>query len=246
MDQQSLTVQPTATTGASELCSPGLRKLLIEGEDSGGACRLIALNATLRAECQRVLPVLENAKVPATDAEALEIIARRMVAYGITANAAYSHGVTWESYLSALEGLPPHAIEDAFDRWGRGEGVKDVVAAGFPPRPPQLALLAQTAKREVFSAVYRARKALEHVEKTGVEWTPERKRIEREKMIAAGYLNQDGSPNMGDLKLRGMPEHERPRQSSQEAAEAIRRSAEARDRGMPVSRRHADDVGDVI
>ncbi len=248
MEQQSLITQPSDISRTSPQLSAGLRKLLVEGDDSGGACRLIALNATLRAECQRVLPMLEAAKAPATELQTLEVIARRMVAYGVTSNLAFSHGVTWDSYVGAFEGLPLYAIEDAFDRWDRGEGVKDIAAAAFPPRPPQLALLAVQAKQEVFTAAYRAKKALAHVEKEGVEWTRERRLAERQKMIDAGYLNPDGSPNI-TLKSRGMPSAPRPAFSQHELAEQLRRTdAEARRGGAPVSRRHfeAADPGDVI
>lgn len=244
----ALTQQQNATLSASKLCSPGLKKLLIEADDSGGACRIIALNAKLRAECHDLLPMLEAQKAPATAEQTLEVVMRRMVAYGVTANLAFSHGVTWESYVAGLEGLPIHAIEDAFDRWDRGEGVKDIVAAGFPPRPPQVALLAQQAKQEIFTAAYRARKALDHVEKTGAEWTHERKAAEKAKMIELGYLNPDGTANLNGFSLKGMPQPEKPRWTPHELAERLRQSdAQARQGGAPINRGHIEaDPGDVI
>lgn len=247
-EERQLTILPSGTPESTRQLSPGLRKLLTEGDASDGACRIIALNATLRAECQAALPALAAAKEPATEVEALEVISRRMVAYGVTTNLAFSHGVTWDSYVTALEGVPLHAIEDAFDRWDRGEGVKDIEAAGFPPRPPQIALLAIKAKQDIYTAVYRARKALEHVEKRGIEWTAERKAAERQKMIEAGYLNPDGTPNMS-LKARGMPKAPKPSRSQHEIAEELRRTdAQARQGGAPISRAHIEpqDVGDVI
>ncbi len=232
--QGQLITQPSGTRPASALLSPGLKKLLTEGDDAGGACRLIGLNATLRAECERVLPELEAAKVRAEPEAILELVARRMVAYGITANMAYSHGVTWESYVTALEGFPLYAIEAAFDRWDRGEGTKgDVAAAGYPPRPPQLAILAAPGKTELWTAAYRARKALEHVERSGADWTPERKRAERQKMIDLGFLNPDGTPNL-QLRPKTVPLAQRPRQSPQEVAERLR------------SMSGHDDIGDVV
>lgn len=250
--QLALISPQSVMQAGSGLLSPGLKKLLVEGEDSGGACRLIALNRTLRAECERVLPVLEEAKTPALDAQVLEIVARRMVAYGITTNAAYQHGVTWESYLAGLRGMPAYAIEDAFDRWDRGEGTNGNLAfAGLPPKPPQIAILAQAGKTEIWTAAYRARKALDHVEKAAQHFTPEQRAAERQKMIDAGYLNPDGSPNLTP-SLKGMPEAPRPRHSPQELAAALRATdAAARHGGAPISRRHiepppVDDVGDVL
>lgn len=247
-DKQLALITPqNAMQRESGELSPGLKKLLTQGEDSGGACRLIALNRTLRAECERMLPVLEEQKAPAERAQALEIIARRMVAYGITENLAYQHGVRWDSYVAGLEGMPAYAIEDAFDRWDRGEGVTKIEYAGIAPKPPQLAILAQAGKAEIWTAAYRARKALEHVEKTGVEWTPERKAAERQKMLDLGLLNPDGSPNLS-LSAKGMPEPHRPRYSPQELAAQLRATdAAARHGGAPISRRHIeDDVGDVL
>lgn len=234
----------------SELWPQGLRKLLLEGEDSGGACRLIAINPTLRRQCEEMLPQLERAKEVATEEEILMLLVRHAPAYGVHAKSPGEWSALFDSYLNILNGLPLYAIEDAFLRWGRGEGHKDVRMAGFYPKAPQLFLLAEKGKAEVWTAAYRARKALEHVEKTGVEWTPERKAEERQKMIDAGYLNADGSPNLS-LGPKGMPEPHRPRLSPQELAAQLRATdAAARHGGAPISRHHiqppVDDVGDVL
>ena len=205
---------------------------------------MIALNATLRSECERVLPSLDAAKSPATPAEILEVIVRKMPAYGVTAKHANEWGVTFESYLTALDGFPLYAVEDAFARWDRGEGTKTIEAAGFPPRPPQVALLAQEGKREIFTAAYRARKALLQVEKRGVEWTAERKREERQKMIDQGLLTPEGKPNF-TVGAKPMPNV--PRRDPHEVAEQLR-NAEARRMGAPISRSHAEpeDSGEVL
>lgn len=249
--QGQLITPPSGTRTGSGLLSPGLKKLLTEGADSGGACRLISLNRTLRAECERVLPALEAAKEPATDEQVLEIVARRMVAYGITANLAFSHGVTWESYVSGFGDMPLYAVEDAFDRWDRGEGTNgNLQYAGLPPKPPQLAILAAKGKTELWMAAYRARKALGHIEKTGQDWTPERRAAERQKSIDAGHLNPDGSLRLPPLGRR-MPEAPHPTNNPQEVAARLREAdGKARHGGAPISQHHidppADDVGDVI
>lgn len=249
-DKQLALISPQSVMQPEcEALSPGLKKLLTQGDDSGGACRLIALNRTLRAECERMLPMLEMQKAPAERADVLEIIARRMVAYGVTENLAFQHGVRWDSYVAGLAGMPANAIEDAFDRWDRGEGTGgNMTYAGLPPRPPQLALLAQVGKTEIWTAAYRAKKALDHVEKEAQHFTPEQRAAERQKMIEAGYLNADGSPNL-TLSAKAMPEPHRPRHSPSEVAAQLRATdAAARHGGAPISRKHIepDDVGDVL
>lgn len=221
MDDAKLPQLITPSSGtmpAQRLLSPGLKKLLTQGEDSGGACRLIALNATLRGECERALPMLERAKEPAAREEVLEVVARRMVAYGVTTNLAFQNGVTWESYLAGLEDLPLYAIEDAFDRWDRGEGTKgNLAAAGFAPRPAQVAMLAQAAKAEVWMAAYRARKALEHVEKTqGRDVPPEVRKAVGADLAALAASLKGG---------KGMPNIPRAGSTPQEAARRLREAA---------------------
>lgn len=210
--------------------------------------RLIALNPTLRAETERLLPVLEEMKQPATRDEIIVIITREMPAWGVSTKHAGEYGVTYASYADALEGLSAYAIEEGVVRWNRGEGHRDLAMGGFPPRPAQLSILANDAKRELWMAAYRAKLALKHIEDKGTEWTAERKAAERQKMIEAGYLNADGTPNMS-LKARGMPEAPKPSRSPHEVAEELRRTdAQARQGGAPISRAHIEpqDVGEVI
>lgn len=223
---------------------------MTEGEDASGACRLITMNPTLRQQAEEMLPMLEAAKAPAEDREILRVLIRHAPTYALPTRPEGEWENFFGVYLDALVGLSVHALEDAFLRWNRGEDMKDPAMGQFFPKPAQLFALAQKAKTEVWMAAYRARKALEHVEKQGAEWTPARRAEERKKMIEAGYLNADGTPNL-ILAPKVMPEMSRPRVSPQQMAEQLRRTdAQARQGGAPISRRHieapADDVGDVL
>lgn len=221
--------------------SKGLGSLLLQDDADGrsdarkSAIRLIAINATLRAETECLLPKLEAAKAPASRDEIIAVVMREMLAWGVPAKHAAEWGVTYASYADALEGLPLYAIEDGVVRWNRAEGHRDLSMGGFPPRPAQLFALANEAKRELFMAAYRAKLALQHVEKQGVEWTPERKRAERAKMIAMGLLTEDGKPAFS-IKAKSMPSLA-PRVSQHEIAERIRAKA---------SPAPYDDVGVVV
>lgn len=206
---------------------------MTEGEDGRSASRLIALNSTLRAECERQLPVINRMAEPATSDEIMAILVREAPTYGVLAK----HGAEWAAlfgaYLDALEGMPAAAIEEGFIRWNRGEGHKDLAMGGFYPKPAQLYQLAEIGRRALKMAAYRARLAMEHVEKKGLEWTPERKAEEKRRAIEMGILKPDGSINF-EIKTRTMAEVEtRPTRSPQAVAEELRRAA-------------ASEVGDVI
>lgn len=231
--------------------SPGLGRLLLQEDEGGGssarqsAIRIIAVNPVLRAEAERLLPALEDAKRPASREEIIAIIMREMPAWGVSTKNAGEYGVTYASYADALEGLCVYAIEEGVVRWNRGEGHKDLAMGGFPPRPPQLHKLASEGKRQLWMAAYRAKLAVQHIEDTGVEWTAERKAAERQKMIDAGYLNADGTPNI-EFKPKSMAEVHLTK-TPHEVAEELRRSdAQARYAGAPISRRHVEDDPGVV
>lgn len=196
-----------------------------------------------------MLPMLQRAKVPAEDTEILRVLIRHAPTYALQARADGEWSQLFEVYLDALEGFSVHNIEGAFLRWNRGEDMKDPAMGQFFPKPAQLVALATKDKSEVWMAAYRAKKALDFVEKTGQDWTPERRAAERQKSIDAGHLNPDGSlklPPMG----RRMPEAPRPTSSPQQLAQELRQAdAKARLGGTPISRHHTeepDDVGDVV
>lgn len=211
-------------------CSPGLKKLLLEGEDGRSAVRLIAINKTLRAETERLLPALERAREAAPEAEILGILVRHAPHFGISAKMAGEWGSFFGIYLDALAGLSAYAIEDAFVRWNRGEGHADIRMAGFYPKAPQLYLLATTARNELATAVYRAKRAMEYVENQAPRDIPpaEQKKVAEDFKALAAQLHPRRIPD----QLAPAP-----RMSPQQMADQLRAMAD---------RRPADDVGDVI
>lgn len=170
MEQRALIEASATPPPGSKPWSTGLGKLLLADAEDGGskrasAVRLIAINPTLRAEAERLTPVLESLKAPAAREEAIAIIMREMPAWGVGTKQAEEYGVTYASYADALEGLSGYLIEEAVVRWNQGLRQENLKDAGFPPRPAQLAMLAQEAKIELYTAAYRARMALAYVEK---------------------------------------------------------------------------------
>lgn len=246
--QGELITQPTEPMPGCKPWSTGLGKLLLAEDEDGrsdarrGAIRIISINPTLRAEAERLLPVLETAKQPATREEIISVMVREMPAWGVSTRHAGEFGVTYASYADALEGMPLYAIEDGVVRWNRAEGHKDLSMGGFPPRPAQLYALAGEARRELFMAAYRARLATEYVEAHVPRQVPPE---EAEKVAA------DFKALAATLRGRPMPEAPRPRQTQHALAEQLRAAAgQAKRFGAPVSRKDieppADDVGDVV
>lgn len=173
-----------------------------------------------------MLPALEAAKVPAEGSQIMRTLIRHSPTYAVTARSDGEWAEMFGIYLDALEGFSVHAIEDAFLRWNRGEDMKDPAMGQFFPKPAQLVHLANKAKAEVWMAAYRARKALEHVEKTAPrEIDPDERKAVGEQLAALA----------DSLTLKETPNHLKPRLSPQEVAERIREST-----------RPEDDVGAVL
>ena len=225
------------------------RLLLAEAQDDAGrsearerAVRAIAASPALRQEARELVLHLESRKRPATREEIVALVAGQMPAWGVSAKAAEVWNLTYASYADALAGMPLHAVQECIIRWNRGKGVKDIAAAGFPPRPAQLVTLADEAKRELFMAAYRVGLALK-VEETAEAWTAERKAAERQKMIDQGLLTADGKPNFA-IGAKAIPNA--PRLDQHALAEQLRQaSAQTRQMGAPVSRSHIED-GEVL
>jgi hypothetical protein len=198
------------------LCSPGLKKLLTESDGADGACRLIRINPTLRAECEAVAPLLASAKAPASEVEIMEILIRNAPAYGVSAPAGGNWAFLFGPYLEALEGYPAYAIEDAFLRWNRGEGHANLQMASFYPKPGQLVMLAQKGKAELFMAAYRAERALKEAEKA-----PRKISDDERRQVAEGMRALAAS-----MQAKRIPDPGTPRKSPQEVAAELRAKAE--------------------
>lgn len=224
--------QPTALQPGSTPWTKGLGSLLLSEDGDGpsktreGAIRLIAINPTLRAECERLLPALQEAKRPATEQEIIHAIGRAMPAWGVSTKQAGEWGVTYASYVDALEGMPLWAIEEGIVRWNRGEGHKDLAMGGFPPRPAQLCILANEARRELFMAAYRAELAVKYVEQKAPRQVSDEER----------QAVRDGLKQLAlNFRTRAIPDAPAPTRSRQELAAQLLAKAE----------RH-EDVGDVV
>jgi hypothetical protein len=230
-EQRQLIEAPTNITPGFKPWSPGLGRLLTDGDDGRSAVRLIAINATLRAEAERLLPQLEAAKAPATEEELLEILVRHAPQYGITAKMAGEWGAFFGAYLDALHGLSPYAVEEAFVRWNRGESPAGQAWKDFYPRSAQLVLLAQEARAEIACAAYRAKRAMEYVEKQ----TPRQISDEERRKVAEDFKKLAAMTAPRRMPVAPPP----PRWTQAEAAARILRAA-------ATSAPPADDVGDVI
>jgi hypothetical protein len=269
--QAELISQPTELQPGFKPWSKGLGSLLLQDDADGrsdaraGAIRLIAINPTLRAEAERLLPRLEEAKAPASRDEVISVIMREMPAWGVSQKHAGEFGVTYASYADALEGLSLYAIEEGVARWNKAEGHEDLKMGGFPPRPAQLFALANEGKLELYMAAYRAKLALEYVERQA----PLPKSAEEQAANAAKIKEMMAAParkfppQPPGVTLRDWVQHckdndlyedsapstplQRPR-SPHEVAEELRAHAEARHSGAPISRRHTqpEDNGEVL
>jgi len=168
--------------------------------------------------------VIERAKEPAEPEDILGILVRHAPAYGVHAKGPEEWAALFGSYLDALDGLSAYAVEDAFLRWNRGEGHKDLAMSGFYPKPPQLVQLAQAARQELYSACYRGRKALEYDDRPAGAQIPaeDRARMAEDMKALAASMRRE------------VPLAPRPTVTPQQAAQRAREAAVA------------DEVGDVV
>lgn len=166
----ALTGGATSTTSASAPCSPGLWKLLTEGEDGGSAIRIIALNPTLRAECERVTGsiVALASRMPDEDAQAqalMAVLVRHAPGFGVQAKGADEWAAIFDGYLETLWDMPAMAIEEAFSRWKRNELYpKDIGRHAFYPKANELFALAGPFWHKLRTAAWRSKRALEKIE----------------------------------------------------------------------------------
>lgn len=211
MEQRELVTQ-TVTLGSSAQWPEGLKRLLTEGEDGGAACRLIAINPTLKRQAEEMLPALERAKEVAERGEVLRILIQQAPVYALPdkTDAEWEH--VFAAYVDALADFSVHAIQDAFRRWNRGEDMKDPAMGQFFPKPAQLVHLAKKARTEVWVAAGRARKALEYVETMPRQIPPEEKA-----QVAAGLKELAAT-----FKPKPLPETMKPLMTREQVADRIR------------------------
>lgn len=228
---------------ASELCSKGLWKLLTEFRDDednsssrDGALRIIAINPKLRDECRQILPELQQRHEPAGPEGLMVILIRNAAAFGLAGKKPGEWATLFSTYLEVLEVLSAEALDDAFLRWGRCEMYpKEPGRHAFYPRAPELFHLAQKSRLELGSAIWRAKKALEWVDKLPrPEPTKEERAARRQDLIAQGILKPDGSVNMDVKAVPPRPPNSViSGQTPQQMAERIRAAAAERQATSP-------------
>lgn len=175
--------------------------LLTTGDSAGASIRRIANSPALRAEAERALADLTRAAENATGEQIGIILTRNAPVYGIGNRSPEEYRAIFGAYMDILCDLPALAIEDAFLRWGRAELYpKDPGRHAFFPKPAEIHKLAQTRAHELRKAAYRAKMAMQWDEPRTRAMTPDQRRAEREKLVAAGILTPDGKVNMGPRK----------------------------------------------
>ena len=211
-------------------CSPGLRKLLTEGE-TYSAVRLIVINQTLRAECEGLMPRLEGVTETADPGDLLALLNAKAPKFGVPVAGADF----WSAYLHDLARFPLPAVQGAFAAWAKPEShQRHPDMATIFPTPAQLVPFALAHRNALAQMRYRARKAVERVEKAPPKITEaERKEVGKSFAELAQMM-----------KAKQPRDPFAPRLSPHQVAQQLRASA-----SNPVAKSDAapeDDVGDVL
>lgn len=176
--QVALIEPPSGNARSSTPCSPGLWKLLTEGEDGGSAIRLVAINPTLRREVETVTPNLLASLAPAGDMALMALLVEHATTFGISVKNKAEWAAILGVYLDALADLPLGAVSEAFARWHRSELYpKDPGRHAFFPKPAELYSLAAPWWTKIRTAAWRARRAVEYVERKLPRDIPEEERL---------------------------------------------------------------------
>lgn len=237
---------PHELTPTSMPWSPGLGKLMtggaLTGPSSGGdgasAIRLIAINRTLRAEAERLYPLLQEAAraKPEPDPDhhealVLAVLVKYAPALGVGAKADGTWGTIWDVYLDALMNTPVDWVVGAFKRWNANLAYPDQLGRhAFYPRPAEILAQADAYRREITMAAYRCGKALDW-KPPPAERTPEDRARERQAAIDEGLITPDGRAIIS-LAMKPMEPRPAAGSSPQEVAAQLRA--------------RVDDVGDVV
>jgi len=205
-------------TKGSETCSPGLWKLLTEGEDWRGAVRLIAINDTLRAQVPGTLEYLKALSRPADPEWIIAELARQAPAFGLAARRPEEWATLFGVYLDEIGTLSEEAIADAFHRWHHNELYpNDPGRHGFMPKPNEINALAKKVVNDNANARFRARQALRHQEKPKPHEPSPEDRARVRAMLAEFKAAPKPMPGF----------HGKPKMSQHEMAERIRAQASA-------------------
>jgi len=120
------------------VCTPGLRKLLTEGDSAFGAARIISINATLLNEAREVSGAFDEAIQPLTIGPLLALLSRHAPDLGVEVPEE-DHAIFWNAYFRELQTFPIESVEQAFMAWKRGEwDPKNPIWKTIFPKPAQL------------------------------------------------------------------------------------------------------------
>lgn len=180
--------------GALPFMREGLRKLLVDAENPHGAARLIAINPVLRVEFQAVLGKMEANSLPITPDALTAILRQAAPGLGIEGLSDDVMDRLFAPYLETLADMPERAVVIALDRWRAAELYpKDPGRHSVFPRPDELEALAQPARIEIKTALYRAHQAVEAIKRLPPpEPTPDEMRARRQFLIDTGVMDASG------------------------------------------------------
>lgn len=208
----------------SDLCGPGLWRLLSEGEDRDGAIRLITINQTLRARLADVAPGLAERAAPIDPEELMVRLVKLWMALRLPERTTQEWEATTEVYVDTLGQIPAEAIDTAILRWNQAEMYPDQPGRhAFFPTPAELFHLARPRHLLIAKAAYRAQLAMKRVTQAPPKAlaAPDRSG-RREQLIREGVLTPDGKLA---LQLKGFSPQAGRRESPHALAERLRAAA---------------------
>lgn len=230
MDQPQLlpAVVQIAPTG-KPLTSPALSPLLMDvaANEGGAAVRKIARTPALLAEARGLEPAVEAALRPAGPDELMTILNREGIQYDLPVKdlGPGEWRAFWGSYLNTLGDMPAACVEEAFIMWNRNHEKPDGErAVRFYPRAPQLYALADECRNKLRMMRYRIQQAAKYLPPPPPKAMD---KLTKDEMIARGWLNADGTPNLGKMTAKPNPQPgaARPAATLGQAADSIRRQA---------------------
>lgn len=139
---------------------PGLLSVLTGATDWKSCARLIGMNPVLRAECERIAPLLDVALDPMEENALQDALLAAGRLWDLPASVLTPE--VFAPYTVTLEGISAYCLDEGFRLW------RD--CALYPknpgrhlvfPKPDELRQLAERRRTEVAGMRFRARKALE-------------------------------------------------------------------------------------
>lgn len=223
-----LGIGPKIDAEGIPVCSPGLRKLLTEGESAFASARLISINPTLLAEARRVAPAVDEALTPLVVGDLLDLLDDQALRHPGVRSPVEDRAIFWNAYFRELQTYPLESVAQAFLAWNRGDAdTKTARWSDIFPQPFQLSGFAKAHQAKLGQMRFRLQKALALVGPDHSKTTPQERQAVGEQLAALANT----------LTPKAIPDHLRPRLSPQQVADRLRNSAPAAPE---------DDVGIVL